>query len=641
MSDTDSATTDTLAGEHLDQETLLAWSADRLDPPATLRVEAHLEKCELCAAKLDTLSDDNLTSVFAEVEDAILNSKPIEQPKVELPEPSESLAGFGETAYPAGQRWRFSHLIGRGGIGEVWLAKDQLLHKRVAVKTLRREVATDSRVQARFIREARITAQLTHPGTPYVIDLNIDGEKSFYVMGFVEGTTLRKLVARYHSRNRQSSASQTTELTGLIEHFVAVANTIAYAHRLGIIHRDIKSENIVVGDFGQVCVLDWGLAKPIDQPDIAISNPSATPQPGLLSPSDKCLTTMGERIGTPWFMAPEQVRGETETIDHRSDIYSLGALLYEIITGVPPFARSEVGETFKAILNDQPAPFASVGLVGLETLEEICFNALEKKRENRLSSAKAFAEAVATWKTETWTRNFNAKQRERFFDYTNDLIGMLDAEFRLTWLNPSWPRETGWEAEQLAGKSHTELMHPDDSARVARIFEDIQGGGTASEIETRILCRDGSYRYFEWTAAYLPDEDSIYLVGRCTDERRRREISQTDLLNGLPDAMIVVDRDEKIRFVNHRMSRLFGYDHDELQGQPFAILSPSSLRRQIRLLLARLIDSPQQQPIECEHQFVGLRKDGKQFTSTICLSAMSTNEERLFVVTIRRGSQTN
>ena len=238
---------------------------------------------------------------------------------------------------PTNDRYELRRLHAQGGIGRIWLAHDTHLDRTVALKELRSERSNSPRAVARFVREAQITGQLQHPGITPIYDLGRHRAKDapFYTMRFVEGTTLSDAVSAYHER-RKCGEAEATDLLDMLNAFVAVCKTIAYGHSNGVLHRDVKSQNVVLGGFGEVIVLDWGLAKNLQDSEGERIEPAPFVADAELS--DGALTVQGQTLGTPAYMSPEQAAGRLDDIDHRTDVYGLGAMLYEILTGQPPFS---------------------------------------------------------------------------------------------------------------------------------------------------------------------------------------------------------------------------------------------------------------------------------------------------------------
>jgi WD40 repeat protein len=290
-------------------------------------------------------------------------------------------------------RYALRGLRAVGGVGEIWLARDMDLDRDVALKVLRPDRATDPALEARFLHEARITARLQHPGIVPVYDLAPGGgeEPAFYTMRLVPGRTLAEAAQAFHTR-RAAGAAGPLDLNALLTAFVGVCQTVAYAHSRGVIHRDLKPSNVALGDFGEVIVLDWGLAREVaGQPD-ADTGPGARtcgPEPGA--------TCVGDVLGTPAYMAPEQAVGQTDRIDPRTDVYGLGAILYEVLTGRPPFQGSDTLDVLRQRASHDPPPPRSLWPGVPAALEAICHKALAPEPERRYGSAGEVAREVQHW----------------------------------------------------------------------------------------------------------------------------------------------------------------------------------------------------------------------------------------------------
>lgn len=250
--------------------------------------------------------------------------------------------------------YRIVQKIGAGGMGEVYLAEDTKLGRRVAMKFLPAHLVSDEEIKARFIRETQTIARLNHPNIVSIYDVSEFNGRPYFVMELVEGDSL-------HSQTHERP--QPIDL--IIEYAIQICQGLGEAHRAGIIHRDIKSSNIIVDSRGRIRILDFGLA--------AVAG-------------DDGLTRTGTTLGTVSYMSPEQVSGKE--IDHRSDLFSLGAVLYELITGRTPFKRDSEGATLKAIIEDTPEPLARYKSDVPAKLQEIVMKLLEKDKEIRYQSAE-------------------------------------------------------------------------------------------------------------------------------------------------------------------------------------------------------------------------------------------------------------
>ncbi len=233
--------------------------------------------------------------------------------------------------------------LGSGGMGEVYLAEDQRLSRKVAIKFLPADVATDERARQRLLREAKTAATLDHPNICAIYEVGQDDSHSFIVLQYIEGETLAARLKRQRPDLREALA-----IAG------QVADALSEAHARGIIHRDIKPENIMLTTRGQVKVLDFGLAKTLRDPGILESD----------AQTGSMLSIPGMVMGTVPYMSPEQVRGED--LDGRSDIFSFGTLLYEMLSGQRPFEAKSTAEVISAILTVEPPPISrsSLGPIG-------------------------------------------------------------------------------------------------------------------------------------------------------------------------------------------------------------------------------------------------------------------------------------
>ena len=254
--------------------------------------------------------------------------------------------------------------LGKGGMGEVYLAEDTRLERKVALKFLSPAFVGDNWAKRQLVKEAQAAAKLDHPNICSVYGIEEHGDRSFIVMQYVEGETLSNLV-RIQPVNDTRALSLTQQIVG----------ALAEAHAHGIIHRDIKPKNIMVTPAGHVKVLDFGLAKTIRQKKLA----------GVLDDSISHLTTNGHIVGTVSYMSPEQLRGEE--LDYRSDIFSVGSVIYEVVAGKSPFGRQSEAETISAILSDTPAPLARTASKVPQALDRIARKCLEKQKEARYQSA--------------------------------------------------------------------------------------------------------------------------------------------------------------------------------------------------------------------------------------------------------------
>jgi hypothetical protein len=314
------------------------------------------------------------------------------------PQAAWEAAGPAERpAEPATRRYRFAEVFARGGLGTVRRADDRKLGRTVAIKELLR---FDDKAVQRFAREAAITARLQHPGIIALYDLGRDElGRPFLCMRLVEGGSLEQ---------RLAASPDLAARLALLPHVIAAADAVAYAHRHRVIHRDLKPANILIGEFGEAVVIDWGLAKDLSQgPDV-----EGRSEEGLDTVSD--VTAAGSLLGTIRYMPPEQARGET--VDARSDVYALGAVLYHLVAGVPPFHDLRSAELLHAALTRRPTPLLTQVPAAPRALAAIVARAMERDPAARYASAEAFAEDL---------RRFAAGRLVGAHDYSPAEIGRL------------------------------------------------------------------------------------------------------------------------------------------------------------------------------------------------------------------------
>jgi eukaryotic-like serine/threonine-protein kinase len=287
----------------------------------------------------------------------------------------------------------------KGGLGQISIALDYELNREVALKELRPERADDPCSRARFLLEAEVTGRLEHPGVVPVYGLGCDGEgHPFYAMRLVKGESLKEAIEWFHGTDAGAGGPRrwNLELRRLLNRFVAVCNVVDYAHSRGVIHRDLKPANILLGPYGETLVVDWGLAKIVGRGESAASAGAAeaTLQPSSGSSSSETLP--GTALGTPAYMSPEQSEGRLEAIGQPSDVYSLGATLYCLLTGKPPL-EGEVCEVLPRAQRGKFPPPRQVNRRVPRALEAVCLRAMALRPEDRFPSARALAGDIEHW----------------------------------------------------------------------------------------------------------------------------------------------------------------------------------------------------------------------------------------------------
>jgi eukaryotic-like serine/threonine-protein kinase len=248
----------------------------------------------------------------------------------------------------------------------------------------------DGEVRRRFLREAQIAAQLEHPHIIpiYGLGYRSQSEAPFLIMRLVRGPTLQQAIAEHH--RGAAGPAGAAGLCRLLGAFVKVCAALDYAHRHGVVHRDPKSANVLLGPDGEVLVADWGLAKLVGRED-------DLPAVGVSGRADVGATHTGTVMGTPAYMAPEQVQGLAQQIDARTDIYVLGSVLFEVLTGQVPYAGRSMAEVLEQVSKGRPPRASSVHPAVPPALDAVCARAMARAQADRYPSAAALGRDVERW----------------------------------------------------------------------------------------------------------------------------------------------------------------------------------------------------------------------------------------------------
>jgi WD40 repeat protein/serine/threonine protein kinase len=347
----------------------------------------------------------------------------------------------------AGMRFRVLRPHAQGGIGKVSVAFDAELQREVALKQIKPERADDHDSRARFLLEAEVTGRLEHPGIVPVYGLGVDVRgRPYYAMRFVRGTSFDEAIKQFHSPGalaRRGGDAHSLELRHLLDRFANICHTIAYAHSRGVLHRDLKPANVLLGPFNESLVVDWGLAKVFTRPGQPVARPQrpqpdaqrTSPEPALprapappsdsraaarspledsgpglaqtsdtdsglpLSPSSSTDTQAGTAFGTPAYMSPEQAEGRVEQLGPQSDVYSLGAILYTLLCGKPPFEYvwCDVTALLDRVRMGEFPPPHKVNAQVPRALEAACLKAMAVRPEDRYESASELAKEIERW----------------------------------------------------------------------------------------------------------------------------------------------------------------------------------------------------------------------------------------------------
>ncbi|WP_445371739.1 serine/threonine protein kinase [Methylomonas sp. HW2-6] len=325
--------------------------------------------------------EDDITRMLPLDDVTIIKSRPQRRTSDDVPEAEDHYGGD----------YALRGAVGAGGVGRVLLGFDQRIGREVAIKEMLDQAANeDMALNARFLREARITGRLEHPSIVPVYDLGVKQSGApYYVMRLVRGDTLAK--ALKECNNEPLAEHALSKRLALLDRVIDVCEALAYAHSKGVVHRDLKPGNIVLGPFGETIVLDWGLAK--------VENEAETPLPASHPQHyDADLTQFGDILGTPAYMAPEQADPEFGEIDARSDVFALGCILYHLLNGRPPL-QGNADQIMSQLVSAASMPDArNPKLAAPAELIAICNKALSKRQSLRFKDAGALAEELRAFR---------------------------------------------------------------------------------------------------------------------------------------------------------------------------------------------------------------------------------------------------
>jgi PAS domain S-box-containing protein len=417
--------------------------------------------------------------------------------------------------------------IARGGMGIVFQARDVELDRKVAVKFLLKQHQNKLHLCQQFTKEARITGRLQHPGIVPIYETGVSPEgRPFFVMKLVQGKSLAELLAA------RSSSSE--DLPRLLNVFQTVCQTLSYVHACGVIHLDIKPANIMVGAFGEVHLMDWGLALAKDdfgrsagfhsfeigenQGNTQAETPVFVP-PGISVRSTNIDVPVNAVRGTPAYMSPEQARGFHAGIS--SDLFGLGGILCEILTGRPPYSGVSFWDVcFKATKADLSETYSTLIDSGADgVLVRLAMKCLSPEPESRPANAGVVASELTIYLESLLQRA--KSDLERFFELSLDLfcIAGLDGYFRR--VNSNFTRVLGHSERTLLSRPFMHFVHPDDQEQTVSVMSQLQAGRPVVEFQNRYGASDGSWRNFEWTAKSIPNDNIIFAVARDVTNRVR------------------------------------------------------------------------------------------------------------------------
>ncbi|MGP0065466.1 MAG: protein kinase domain-containing protein [Isosphaeraceae bacterium] len=402
-------------------EAMHVWTLEK----SRLLSDILVERCELDPTDrvaLEGLVDRHIARHGGDAKRSLSSIEPAAPVRAALeplerdPELSESLSqlGMASTATDRGSdpgrtasyrtieeetggRYRILGLHEEGGLGSVFRAIDKEVHREVALKQLKEKNSSDPQSRARFVLEAEITGNLEHPGVvPVYGKGRYEDGRPYYAMRFVRGETFKAAIDRFHKdlASRTDPGGHHREFQKLVRRFLVVCETMAYAHSRGVIHRDLKPRNILLGPYGETLIADWGLAKVVGRSE-SVGTDEATLRP---CSSDGLQPTMaGSHFGTPEYMSPEQARGDIDHLGPATDVYSLGATLYYLLTGKHAFRGDNALEVLAKVKEGgfRPPREAKPGVP--RALDAICLKAMALEPEDRYTSCRTLADDLEHW----------------------------------------------------------------------------------------------------------------------------------------------------------------------------------------------------------------------------------------------------
>lgn len=414
-------------------------------------------------------------------------------------------------------RFRLEQEIARGGMGIIFRSHDLDLDREVAVKLLLKKHLGKAGFLRQFTNEAMITGRLQHPGVVPIYETGVAFEdRPYFAMKLIRGKTLAEFLA--------ARKSAEDELPRMLKIFEQVCQTLSYIHACGIIHLDIKPANVMVGEFGEVHLMDWGLARAANglcldsgastrlvetRSDLA----SSTETMLRISSDDKVEELpVGPVWGTPAYMSPEQACGTC--LDVRSDVFGLGGILCEILTGCPPyFGRGFLDVCFKAGQADLDPAYTKLLDSGADgRLVRLAMKCLARDPDDRPVDARKVASELTLFLESRLQSAEN--DLVRFFELSLDLfcIAGLDGFFRR--VNSNFPRVLGYSERELVSRPFMEFVHPEDRDETVAVMSQLRRGQPVVRFENRYRAADGTWRSLEWTAKSIPADEIIFAVAR-------------------------------------------------------------------------------------------------------------------------------
>ena len=456
-------------------------------------------------------SDNSLLEADTNKTLDFLTASGVEDGNREIVNIDSLLSPFGDPTLNSNSLSRFElgDEIGRGGMGEVHSCSDIHLDREVVAKVLHRKYLDRPAVLARFLEEIRITGRLEHSGVVPLYEAGIlpDG-RPYFVMQRIWGLTLRAVLDERPNPDEGR--------TRLLHVFEQICHTMDYAHVQRVIHRDLNPSNVMIGMFGQVKVMDWGLGKVLDEGNRMLWDVNPDEPPSNLSTQGEfeLHTQVGSVMGTPAYMPPEQAAGNIDLIDERCDVFGLGAILCEILTGHPPYIDSKrEGLLQLAIQADLTEAYARLDASRADReLVAIAKACLALDPADRPRDAGVVVDRLDNY------FDIILRQAEwdlvRFFDLSLDLFCIAGFDGRFQRINENFSRVLGFSTVELLAIPFINYVHPDDRDHTVAVMARLSQGLPVVRFRNRYRDVHGLYRWFEWTAKSIPKDHVIFAVAR-------------------------------------------------------------------------------------------------------------------------------
>ena len=413
-------------------------------------------------------------------------------------------ADLSETSLPLTLgRYTIEKEIARGGMGVILLAHDSLLRRYVAIKLLLSRYTENSSLLQRFVNEALITSRLQHPCIVPIYDHgHAEDHRPYFTMKLITGLSLSEIL--------QEPVESHPDRSRLLKIFEQVCLAIAYAHSEGVLHLDLKPANIMVGEFGEVYVMDWGLSRALE-PVECLEGHDPAARSGIGKHVSDSIPYVGIH-GTPAYMPPEQAQGLAVCV--QSDVFGLGALLCEILTGRSPYRDRDVKKIYTdaSLANLDDAHQRLDACAGDERLVQLAKRCLAPNLMDRPLNASLVAAEISGYLESALEQG--ASDLSRFFDLDLDFFCIATSEGYFRRINRNFSLVLGYTEKELTSRPFVNFIHPDDVAETIQIMCGLLEGKPVHRFKNRYRHKDGHFITLEWTAKSIVAEDTIFAVAR-------------------------------------------------------------------------------------------------------------------------------